>query len=192
MPSLQDYRKHYNLHKQNMSHTTIGMAQKHNADMIMEQTWDRDIQSKIAYIYDYYHDDSPTLSYGMSYDNTTKTKIDIKFIVTQYQTLAKDDVEYHIQFKPSQKLSFSSGDELYYYETSFTKRYGAEFPIGLYIDIPNENGIYEKWLICGKESQNQFPKYAVLKCNYYYHWISEEGSKRIKNKMWAVSRSQNS
>lgn len=53
MPSLQNYKKHYNSNRQNAPHTTIGMAQKHNADMIMEQTWDRDIQSKIAYIYDY-------------------------------------------------------------------------------------------------------------------------------------------
>lgn len=128
----------------------------------------------------------------MSHDKTTKTKVDIKFIVTQYQTLSKDDVEYHIQFKPSQNFSFSENDELYYYETDYRQRYGAEFPIGMYIDIPNERGIYEKWLICGKESQNQFPKYSILKCNYYYHWISEEGSRRVKNKMWAVSRSQNS
>lgn len=189
MPSLQIYRQqHSNKH----TVSTIGNIQKKNADMIMEQTWDRDIQSKIAYIYDYNHDDSPTMCAGMQYENTTKTEIDIKFIITQYQTISKDDVEYHIQFKPSQKLQFDKQDDLYYYETDYVKRYGSEFPIGLYIDIPNEQGVYERWLICGKESQNQFPKYSVLRCNYYYHWISEDGSKRIKNKIWAVSRSQNS
>ena len=96
MPSLQIYRQqHSNKH----TVSTIGNIQKKNADMIMEQTWDRDIQSKIAYIYDYNHDDSPTMCAGMQYENTTKTEIDIKFIITQYQTISKDDVEYHIQFK---------------------------------------------------------------------------------------------
>ena len=78
---------------------------------------------------------------GMQYENTTKTAIDIKFIVTQYQTISKDDVEYHIQFKPSQKLQFDKQDDLYYYETDYVKRYGSEFPIGLYIVFPNEQEV---------------------------------------------------
>ena len=43
----------------------------------------------------------------------------------------KDQVEYYLQFKPSQKLEFDKSDDLYYYETNFRQRYGAQFPIGL-------------------------------------------------------------
>ncbi len=32
------------------------------------------------------------------------------------------------------------GDDLYYYEENFTNKYGATFPIGLYCDIPDDNG----------------------------------------------------
>lgn len=62
----------------------------------------------------------------------------------------------------------------------------------VFIDIPNEKGIYEKWLICDFDYSNQFPKYSVLPCEYRYHWIAEEGSQRVKYSMWGISRSQSS
>ena len=43
------------------------------------------------------------------------------------------------------------------YETKFQ----AEIPIGAYVDIPDDQGIYHKWLICSKEIGNQFIKYSV-------------------------------
>lgn len=164
----------------------------HNSNRDMEMTWDEDIQSKRCYIYDYYHDDQPHLAEGMSYDETTKTPIDAKFIVTQYGSLSKDQVEFHIMFRPSQSIEFGEYDDLYYYETDYRLRYGASFPIGLYIDIPDERGKYHKWLICDKEYGNQFIKYSVLPCEYYAMWIENDGDKRIKRKMWCVPRSQNS
>lgn len=172
--------------------SSIGDIRKSYADMVMESTWGSDIQSKICYIYDYFHDDSPWLAKGMTYDDTTKTKIDAKFIVTQYNTLSKDQVEFHLMFKPSQPVSFYECDELFYYEKDFVKRYGAEFPIGLYCDIPDDRGIYRKWLICSAEYGNQFIKYSVLPCTYYLHWIEERNGLRFKRKMWVSTRSQNS
>lgn len=62
----------------------------------------------------------------------------------------------------------------------------------VYIDIPNENGVYEKWLICDCDKSNQFLKYLVVPCEYNYHWIAEEGRNRIKHSIWGVSRSQSS
>ena len=91
-----------------------------------------DIQSKVCYIYDYFHDDQPDKNVGMTYENTTKTKIDVKFIVKTYQSIDKDQVEYYIQFRPSQKVWFEEGDELYYFETDYRRKYGVQdFPIGL-------------------------------------------------------------
>lgn len=188
MSSLETYLK-----RLSKGGNTIGSHHKHNSDMIMEQTWNNDIQAKKCYIQDYFHDDQKDVAQNISYSSsTTKTCIDAKFIITQYQTINKDAVEYHLQFKPSQNLYFKPSDDLFYYETDYHNRYGAEFPIGCYCDIPNENGIYEKWLICGAESQNQFPKYLILKCNYLFHWISENNGMRVKNKMWGVVKGQNS
>lgn len=172
---------------------TLGEKLKHDSDVLMESTWNSDLQSKVCYIYDYFHDDQPDKNVGMTYENTTKTKIDVKFIVKTYQSIDKDQVEYYIQFRPSQKVWFEESDELYYFETDYRKKYGVQdFPIGMMIDIPDDTGVYHKWLICSKEPANQFVKYLVLPCNYFLHWVENDGQNRYKRSMWVVLRNQNS
>lgn len=173
-------------------HSTLGEKLKSDSDTLMELTWDNDPQSKVAYIYDYFHDDQPEIKDHMTYENTTKTRIDIKFIVKSYQSMDKDQVDYYIQFKPSEKIDFTENDELYYYETDFRKKYGADYPIGMMIDIPDDRGIYHKWLICRDEPANQFPKFLVLPLNYRLYWIEQNGDKRIKRNMWCAIRQQSS
>ena len=128
----------------------------------------------------------------MTYDNTTKTRIDAKFIVKSYQSMDKDQVDYYIQFKPTQKTHFSEGDELYYFETDYRQKYHNDNFIGLFIDIPNDENIYEKWMILRTEPANQFPKYLILKCNYELMWIENNGTEKIKRRMWSVLKMQSS
>lgn len=162
---------------------TVGQARQAQANMIMEKTWNRDLQSKICYIYDYYHDSEPDKNYNLHPDkDNKKTPIEAKYIVTTYGSLSKDQVEYHLQFRPSQDCP------LEYYSEALEQRYGAEFPIGLYIDIPDEKGIYRKWLICSRDYDLQFISYSILPCNYYFHWIRDNK----KYKMWGVARLRNS
>lgn len=188
MPSLSDYRRILA-----RGGPTIGSSVKAHSDLVMEATWDSDIASKTCYIYDYFHDDMARLSKGMTYENTTKTKISAKFLVKSYTSISKDQVEYYLQFKPSEKLTFEPGDELCYYQRYFADRYKAEFPVGMYVDIPDERGVYRKWLICeAGDFGSQFIKYLILPCNYEMQWIEQNGSKRIKRQMWCVLRSQNS
>lgn len=181
-----------NTYSTGKNYPTLGEKLKSDSDMLMELTWDSDIQSKICYIYDFYHDDQPRLVEGMTYDNTTKTRIDAKFIVKSYQSMDKDQVDYYIQFKPSQAVRFSENDELYYFETDYKSVYGNTFPVGEYIDIPDNRGVYHKWLICREERANQFPKYLVLPCDYELCWIETNGKDRIKRRMWSVLRMQSS
>ena len=171
---------------------TLGKIHKENADWAMEYTWDTDPQSKVCYIYDYFHDDQPRLKDHMTYRNTTKTRIDAKFIVKSHQSIDKDQVEYYLQFRPSQPVEFDQNDELYYFETDYRQRYGVEFPIGCYVDIPDDKMVYRKWLICGAEIANQFPKYLILPCTYEMMWIERNKNDRIKRRMWTVLRNQNS
>ena len=131
MPSFREAKRIYG------SNLTIGQQLKQMSDMAMEETWDNNIQSKVCYIYDYYHDDQPDKKDHMTYERTTKTRIDAKFIVKSYQSIDKDQVDYYIQFKPSQPVEFTKNDQLYYYEQDFRRKYGAEFPTGLYCDIPD-------------------------------------------------------
>ena len=190
MPSLQTARRVANAKTNNAK--TLGQIYKEQSDDMMNWTWDNDIQSKICYIYDFYHDDQPRLAEGMTYENTTKTRIDAKFIVKSYQSMDKDQVDYYIQFKPTQKTHFSEGDELYYFETDYRKKYHNDNFIGLFIDIPNDENIYEKWMILRTEPANQFPKYLILKCNYELMWIENNGTEKIKRRMWSVLKMQSS
>ena len=190
MPSLQTARRVANA--KNNGAKTIGQIYKEQSDDMMNWTWNNDIQSKICYIYDFYHDDQPRLAEGMTYDNTTKTRIDAKFIVKSYQSMDKDQVDYYIQFKPTQKTHFSEGDELYYFETDYRQKYHNDNFIGLFIDIPNDENIYEKWMILRTEPANQFPKYLILKCNYELMWIENNGTEKIKRRMWSVLKMQSS
>ena len=190
MPSLQTARRVANA--KNNGAKTIGQIYKEQSDFLMEETFWNDPQSKVCYIYDYFHDDKPWLAEDITHENTTKTKIDAKFIVKTYQSIDKDQVEYYLQFKPSQKTEFSEGDELYYFETDYRKKYHNDDLIGMFIDIPDDKGIYRKWIICKKEIANQFVKFLILPVNYQLMWIETKGQEKIKRKMWCVLRNQNS
>ena len=198
MPSLSTARRVANA--KNNGAKTIGQIYKEQSDWAMEQTFENDIATKTCYIYDYFHDDfftdehgiTRSLAEGMTYENTNKTKIDAKFIVKSYQSMDKDQVEYYLMFRPSQPVRFNEGDDLYYYETDFRKRYGATFPIGLFVDVPDDRGIYHKWIVCRNEPANQFPKYLILPVNYELTWIEKSNDRRIKRRMWCCLRQQNS
>ena len=187
MPSLLEYKQHLS-HQNNMT----AQMHKKNSDMIMENTWGNDIQSKKCYIYDYFHDDQPWLNEGMSYENTTKTAIDAKFITTQSQSIDKDRVTVMLQFKPSEKLRFNEGDDLYYYETDYKGRYNSNYPCGMYCDIPDDNGVYHKWIICAKQIGKQFIKYLILPANYRFSWIETNKNEKCIRRVWGATRNQNS
>ncbi len=190
MPCLTTARRIYNTKSNNAQ--TMGQALKNDSDYLMESTWWNDPQAKKAYIYDYFHDDQPERARGMTYENTTKTPIDVKFIVKSYQSIDKDQVEFYLQFRPSQKFDFEQGDDLYYFETDCRQKYKVEFPIGLYVDLPDSRGVYEKWIIVDKEYANQFQKFLILPCDYQLMWIEKRGKDRIKRKMWSILRNQSS
>lgn len=192
MSAYNFYRKKYDITNNSQAPTTLGQKLKQEANSIMEQTWNNDYQSCVCYIYDYYHDDQPDRKDHMTYEYTTKTRIDAKFIMKSHQSLDKDQTEYYLQFKPSQKLEFLPEDELYYFETDYHRKYGVEFPTSMYVDIPNEKGIYEKWMFVGKEINNQFTKYFVLPIDYHFSWIERSGKNKIKRQMWGTTRSQSS
>lgn len=74
--------------------------------------------------------------------------VDAKYIVYTYYSISKDAVDYHLQFRP-----------------------GVHYPIGSYIDIPDDRKVYHRWLIVGRSDEPQFVKYNILKCNWVFKWI---------------------
>lgn len=179
MPSFSMYKKiHY-------SPSTNGEAKKRDADNIMNATWWDDITSRVGYLYDWYHDKNKTRLNDMdpAHDDY-KVPIDIKFLTSSSQTYEKDSITYHLQLRPGQKCNVA------YYDEFFGSRYDASFPIGLYCDIQDANGVYNRWLVVQKANFNdpQFPTFELLRCDKVIQYIFEN----VKYNVAGVLRSQNS
>ena len=190
MPSLQTARRVANA--KNNGAKTIGQIYKEQSDWVMEQTWDNDEQSKLCYIYDWKHDDSPNMNVGMTYKNTTKTPIDAKILVSKYGSIDKDSPTLQCQFKPSQKEYFTEDDELFYMEEYRQKYHLDDIFVGMYLDVPDKKNVYHKHLICMKDVEQNFQKYFILPCDYFLQWIQIKADKRYKRSMWCVLKSQSS
>ena len=190
MPSLQTARRVANA--KNNGAKTIGQIYKEQSDWAMEWTWDNDEQSKLCYIYDWKHDDSPNMNIGMTYDNTTKTPIDAKILVSKYGSIDKDSPTLQCQFKPSQKEYFTEDDELFYMEEYRQKYHLDDIFVGMYLDVPDKKNVYHKHLICMKDVEQNFQKYFILPCDYLLQWIQTKADKRYKRSMWCVLKSQSS
>lgn len=179
MPSFDLYKKMY-------GGRTQGQVRKDDSDMVMERTWREDISSCVAYFYSKDYDSEFNSLDGLHPEGTDKIPIDIKFFEIEYNSLNKDEVPYHIMFKPS----FDYRDLVSYYDEEFGLPYGAAFPDGLFCDIPDSKGEYHRWLCVGqyRRYSNQFPTFYVLPCNHKLQWIY----KHQKHEMWCVLKSQSS
>lgn len=179
-------------HSTGKSYPTLGEKLKSEADQLMELTWDNNEQSKLCYIYDWKHDDSPNMNIGMTYENTTKTPIDAKILVSKYGSIDKDSPTLQCQFKPSQKEYFTEEDDLFYME-EYRKKYQLDdIFVGMYLDIPDKKGVYHRHLICMKDVEQNFQKYFILPCDYNLQFVVNKGNHRIKQHMWCVLKSQSS
>lgn len=190
MPSLQTARRVANA--KNNGAKTIGQIYKEQSDWAMEQTWDNNEQSKLCYIYDWKHDDSPNMNIGMTYKNTTKTPVDAKILVSKYGSIDKDSPTLQCQFKPSQKEYFTEADELFYMEEYRQKYHLNDIFVGMYLDVPDKKKVYHRHLICMKDVEQNFQKYFILPCDYFLQWIQTKADKRYKRSMWCVLKSQSS
>lgn len=104
-------------------------ALNHQADMIMNATFERDPAFKKVYI-------------------NGKT-VDAKYKVHAYTSLsAGNSIDYYLQFRP-----------------------GVYYAPGTYVDIPNRDGKYERWLIVLQDDLPQFPMHYVLKCDWTLKWV---------------------
>lgn len=180
MPSLDLYKKILGSPK------TIGEAHKQESDNIMEWTWNNDIDAKIAYFYTQDRDEEFGLRTELHPERTRKIPVEVKFFEMEYNSLSKDEVAYHLLFKPS----FDYHKSIPYYDDEFKNPLGGNFPIGLYCDLPDNTGKYNRWLVVAQYRQysNQFPSYLVLPCDHKLQWVY----KGKKYESWCVLRSQNS
>lgn len=179
----------------------IGKQIKAEADRVMDETFDLDVTTRLCYLYDYFRDDESTRDlnvYGADYvppEGSRKIPVRLKFMIKGYKSLAKDDPEYYIQFAMSDwnKVVEDPDNQTIvpdYFDEY--KRFGIRYPIGLYVDVPDDRGVYQRWLIVYEDVANQFPKFGVVRCNHQLDWVINKPEGRFKRKMWGSQRTQNS
>lgn len=172
-------------YRSGLTKMTVGEKVKIDSDMVMNETWWNDPQSQVAYLYDWYHDDYKTQLKNMRPElDKKKIPVDIKFIVDPHQSMDKDVVTKHLEFRPQQKCVVD------YYDEMFGDRYDAIYPCGLYVDIIDEQGKYNRWLVVALADYYtpQFPKYQILPCDHILQYVY----KGNKYNVACVGRSQNS
>lgn len=164
---------------------TNGQRHSYEAQDIIEHTWYDDPAHMIAYFYDYDHDDEKDKNTNLHPEcSKTKIPVEIKYMLSAYKSLNKDEVDLRIMFKPSYRCTIP------YYKEKFEDITHSIFPTGLYCDIKDEKGIWNKWLVVATASlyNHDFPTWAILPCGYKFQWMHQGR----KMEIWGVEQSQNS
>lgn len=174
----------FNDYKRSLVHTN---GQRHSFESrdIIESTWYDDPAATVGYLYDYAHDDEKDKNMNLHPEGSkTKTPVDIKYVLASYRSLAKDEVDSRIMFKPSYRCNVP------YYDEEIKKITDGIFPTGLYLDLQNQEGIWQRWLVINTADANNhdFPTWSILPCGHKFQWVYDGK----KMEMWGVERSQSS
>ena len=135
------------LERMNLHKNTLANKLDRDANILMDKLFSNDSNYKLGALYDS--------------DQNLLEKLDFKFqYVYAYSAMNKDKVEFYAQFRP-----------YYHPEKKYVKDDGLE-RLGFYLDIPNDMGDHEKWLILGRNETKGFTRYNILKCNWTFSWIT--------------------
>lgn len=115
------------------------------SNLIMEKIFDHDPNFKQGNLYDV--------------DGNFLEFIDYKYQYHAAHSIAKDNVDFYCQFRP-----YYHPDVIYAGEDGVQR-------LGFYLDVPNDNNVIERWLICGRNDAITFTRYNILKCNWTFNWV---------------------
>lgn len=75
--------------------------------------------------------------------------VDAKYLVHSYKSVTTNDMpDFYLEFRP-----------------------GIYYQPGTYVDVPNRDNKYERWLIVSVDDRPQFPLHYILKCNWTLKWV---------------------
>ncbi len=135
-----------NAYRKRITHngvTSVPDAIRNDAEMIMGASWYN--SSTVLRCKLYKHRQG---TYGTEYDWIADE--DVRFTRVENQNVKSNEIDFRIQFKPK-----------------------VRYDIGTYIDIPDETGKMQRWLIAHKDNEMPFTRYHVLRCNYLFKWVYE-------------------
>lgn len=126
------------------SNPNMGKVLKKQSDLIMNATFDRDIGYKKCWLYTDKKEDG--------------IEIEAKVAVNGAYSILKDNVDLHLQFRPN-------------VHPELDREYPKKGWLGQYIEFEDDSGNTVTYMIIGRDEQQQFVQYNILKCNWWVHWI---------------------
>ena len=142
-----------------------GESRRRNAQRIMDASWMRDAATKPVYV--------KWVKSGLPVVDDNDEPVYAKFNVKSYHNITGDEVAYLLQFRLE----------------DIKER--PDIKVGSYVQIPNEMGKMEWWLIWHLDDRTQFRQFSILKCTYVYKWTSFKDGHRIIHQCLGVTRNQN-
>lgn len=143
-----------------------GEAKRRNSQKIMDASWMRDPSTKPVYV--------KWVNSGLPIVDDDDIPVYAKYNVKSYYSIQGDNVEYLLQFRLE----------------DLQER--PDIRVGSYVQIHNETGDSEWWLIVSFDDRPQFRQFYILKCTWTYKWVSRIGGKRRIYECLGAPRKQNS
>jgi hypothetical protein len=143
-----------------------GEAKRRNSQKIMEASWMRDVATKPVYV--------KWVNSGLPFLDDDDIPVYAKFNVKSYHNITGDSVAYLLQFRQEDLKS------------------NPHIKVGSYVQMLDENGTPEWWLIVHYDDRPQFKQFSILKCTWTYKWVSHVSGKRRVYECLGCPRKQNS
>ena len=143
-----------------------GEARRRNAQNIMDASWMRDPATKLVYV--------KHVNSGLPFIDDDDIPVYAKYNVKSYHNITGDEIAYLLQFRLEDM------------------RANKNIRVGSYVQIQNEMGVPEWWLIVHYDDRLQFRQFSILKCTWTYKWVSEVSGKRVVHQCLGAPRKQNS
>lgn len=143
-----------------------GEARRRNSQMIMDASWMRDASTKPVYV--------KWVESGLPEVNDDDVPVYAKYNVKSYHNITGDEIAYLLQFRLEDIKNNSN------------------IKTGSYVQIENELGEPEWWLLVHFDDRTQFKQFSIVKCTWIYRWVSEATGSRIIYECLGAPRKQNS
>lgn len=142
-----------------------GEARRRNAQNIMDASWMRDPATKPVYV--------KWVDSGLPIVDDDDIPVYAKYNVKSYHNITGDEIAYLLQFRL---------DDI---------KTNPDIKVGSYVQIVNEVGVPEWWLIWHLDDRPQFRQCSIVKCTWVYKWTSFKDGHRIVHQCLGVTRNQN-
>ena len=143
-----------------------GEARRRNSQKIMDASWMRDPATKPVYV--------KWVDSGLPVVNGNDVPVYAKYNVKSYHNITGDEIAYLLQFRLEDIKERS------------------DIKVGSYVQIENEAGEQEWWLIWHLDDRNQFRQYSIVKCTHVYRWVSLKDGRRVIHECLGCPRNQSS